>query len=75
MSRLSEWSGPGAINDPCLLLGANAKGEEAVTELQSRAQFSLWATLRAPLLLSQTIVNMSAHRLETYTNPEVKQRS
>ena len=38
-------------------------------------QFSMWATIHAPLLLSQTIVNMSAHRLETYSNTEVRQFS
>jgi hypothetical protein len=30
-----------------------------------------WAVLAAPMLLSQSIVNMSAHRLQTYLNQEV----
>ena len=71
MASLSPYSGEGYNNDPCLLLGADAKGQEAVTEQQSRAQFSMWSVLRAPLLLSQEIANMSASRLETYSNVEV----
>jgi hypothetical protein len=71
MLALATNGGPGAWNDPCLLLGANHRGEEAVTEQQSRAQFTAWALLAAPMLLSQSIVNMTAHRLETYLNTEV----
>lgn len=71
MAPLWPYAGPYYGNDPCLLLGADSKGADAVTELQSRAQFSMWAVLRAPMLLSQSVVNMSAHRLETYSNAEV----
>jgi hypothetical protein len=71
MAALWANAGPGGWNDPCLLLGADSKGNEDVTELQSRAQFSMWAVLAAPMLLSQSVVNMSANRLETYTNTEV----
>jgi hypothetical protein len=71
MAPLWPYAGPYYGNDPCLLLGADNAGVQAVTEQQSRAQFSMWAVLRAPMLLSQSVVNMSAHRLETYTNTEV----
>ena len=71
MAPLWMYAGPGAFNDPCLLLGADSRGVDAITEAQSRAQFSLWAVLAAPMLLSQTIVNMTAHRLATYSNQEV----
>lgn len=71
MLTLAPNGGPGAWNDPCLLLGADSRGNEAQTEQQSRFQFTAWAVLAAPMLLSQTIVNMSANRLETYLNREV----
>lgn len=41
MAPLWPFSGPGYMNDPCLLLGADSSGKDAVTELQSRAQFSM----------------------------------
>lgn len=53
------------------IAGADAAGQNAVTELQSRAQFSMWAVLRAPMLLSQSVVNMTSNRLQTYSNAEV----
>jgi len=71
MAPLWPNAGPGGFNDPCLLLGTNGRGVETVTELQSRAQFSMWAVLAAPMLLSQSVTNLSAHRLETYSNSEV----
>lgn len=71
MLPLWPHAGPGGWNDPCLLLGAGADGTDAVTEQQSRFQFSAWAVLAAPMLLSQNVRNMSAFRLATYTNPEV----
>jgi hypothetical protein len=71
MAPLWPYSGVGYNNDPCLLLGADDSGAQAVTEAQSRAQFTMWAVLRAPLLLSQSVINMSAARLATYSNAEV----
>jgi hypothetical protein len=71
MFALAANGGPGAWNDPCLLLGADEKGDEAQTEQQSRFQFTAWALLAAPMLLSQSVVNMSPARLETYLNEEV----
>jgi hypothetical protein len=46
-------------------------GQDAVTELQSRAQFSMWAVMASPLLLSQNVRNLSTYRLQTYLNLEV----
>jgi hypothetical protein len=71
MLALFPNGGPGGWNDPCLLLGADARGNNAQTEQQSRFQFTAWALLAAPMLLSQNIPNMSAHRLQTYSNAEV----
>ena len=57
----------GSWNDPCLLLGEDMNGNSDVTPEQSRFQFTAWAVLAAPLLLSQNVRNLSSYRLETYT--------
>ena len=66
---LNKYSGPGGFNDPCLLVGngPNAK----ITNLQSRAQFSMWSVMMAPLLISSDITTLSGMNLETYTNKYV----
>lgn len=44
MASLAAYAGPSkGWNDPCLLLSKDHSGKLAVSELQSRAQFSLWA--------------------------------
>jgi len=65
------YAGPGGWNDPCLLLGRDMNGNQAVTDQQGRAQFSMWATLSAPMLLSQNVRNLTQMQLETYLNTEV----
>eukprot|EP00438_Fugacium_kawagutii_P016456 Skav207246 [mRNA] locus=scaffold523:545418:553164:- [translate_table: standard] len=64
-------AGPGGWNDPCLLLSKSSSGKLLMTELQTRAQFSMWAVLAAPLLISGSVLNMSAETLATYSNKEV----
>lgn len=71
MEALSKFSGPGGWTDPCLLLGRDAKGNEAVTDNQGRAQFSMWAIMASPLLLSNNVRNLTSFQLETYLNREV----
>ena len=71
MFELATNGGPGSWNDPCLLLGADENGNEAQTDQQSRFQFTAWALLAAPMLLSQDVIKMSPFRLETYLNEEV----
>lgn len=41
------------------------------TETQARAQFSMWAVMSAPLLISASIEQASAFMLETWGNEEV----
>ena len=53
-----------------MLLGSSA-GAVKMTPQQSRTQFSLWSVMAAPLLLGSSMLSMSAHDLETYTNAEV----
>jgi alpha-galactosidase len=70
-ANLSQYAGPGGWNNPCLLLGNDVNNNPLITELQSRAQFSMWSILAAPLVLSQNIRNFSTFLYETYTNIEV----
>eukprot|EP01084_Bolivina_argentea_P276108 471031_1 len=67
--ELHRYSGRGGWNDPCLLL-ANGP-HHSINELQSRAQFSMWAIMSAPLLISSDVRNISAYTLETYSNKYV----
>ena len=71
MLNLFENGGAGGWNDPCLLLGNDMHGSPAQTEQQSRFQFTAWALLAAPMLLSQDVINITPFRLETYLNEEV----
>jgi len=68
---LAQFASPGGWNNPCLLIGTDAFGHSIITELQSRFQFSMWAVLAAPLVLSTNIRMLSEYMLDTYTNTEV----
>lgn len=71
-SQLAANAGPDkGWNDPCLLLAEDLNGNLRVTQLQSRAQFSMWAVMASPLIISANIRNMSSMNIETYTNAEV----
>ena len=71
MAPLFPFAGPGGFNDPCLLLGRDVNGNADVSDQQGRFQFSMWATLAAPMLLSSNVRNLTAMQLETYKNLEV----
>ena len=49
---LAKNAGPGGWNDPCLLLAEDWQGNLRVTQLQSRAQFSMWAVMASPLVIT-----------------------
>ncbi|CAE7255349.1 putative alpha-galactosidase [Symbiodinium microadriaticum] len=68
---LSEYGGPGGWNDPDMLVGSSSGAAVKMTPQQSRTQFSLWSVMAAPLLLGSSMLSMSSHDLETYTNAEV----
>ena len=70
-ANLAAHAKPGAFNDPCLLISADAHGTALQTEVQTRAQFSLWAMMASPLLISGNVRNLSAYNLATYSNTEV----
>lgn len=68
---LEGFAGPGGWNDPDMLLTSNPSSKRHLSPAQSRSQFSLWAALAAPLMLSGPIGELSAWDLETYSNREV----
>ena len=70
MAPLYSYAGPGGFNDPCLLLGTSSNGKQDVTDLQGRAQFTMWAMLAAPMLISSNIRNLTAYQTETYLSGE-----
>jgi len=71
LAGLEKYAGPGGWNDPCLLLSKTWQGKDRVTELQSRAQFSMWAVVAAPLMISGSLFEMSTYTLATYSNDAV----
>jgi len=68
---LEVYSGPGGWNDPCLLLSQDYQGNYAVTELQSQFQFTMWAIMASPLLISGNVRQMTSGNLATYSNADV----
>jgi len=64
---LSQYAGPGHWNDPDML----EVGNEGLTVAESRAQFSLWAILAAPLMAGNDVRNMSEEIRAILTNEEV----
>ena len=71
LAPLSQYSAPGGWNDPCLLLSQDWSGKRIMTELQIKAQFSMWAVVSAPLLISGSVTHMTADTLATYSNKKV----
>lgn len=64
---LWKYAGPGHWNDPDML----EVGNSGLTLAESRAHFSLWAILAAPLMAGNDIRNMKPEVKEILTNPEI----
>ncbi|MEO3814106.1 ricin-type beta-trefoil lectin domain protein [Sphaerisporangium sp. B11E5] len=64
---LEAYSGPGGWNDPDML----EVGVGSMTATESRAHFSLWSLLNAPLIAGNDIRSMSAETRAILTNTEV----
>ncbi|MEU5697068.1 glycoside hydrolase family 27 protein [Actinosynnema sp. NPDC020468] len=64
---LEVWARPGAWNDPDML----EVGNGALTPDESRAHFSLWAVLSAPLLAGNRLDAMSEDTRRVLTNRDV----
>jgi len=72
MAPLAAYAGPGFWLDPDMLVGLRTQdGQVQLTELQMRAQFTLWSLLCAPLLIGSSLFKASSYTLATYTNREV----
>ena len=70
-AKLSENAGPGGWNDPCLLLAEDMNGNQRMTELQTKAQFSMWSIMKSPLLISANLRNISQNNIDTFSNEAV----
>jgi alpha-galactosidase len=60
-------AGPGHWNDPDMM----EVGNPGLSDTESRAHFSMWAIMAAPLIAGNDVTRMSATTIETLTNPEV----
>jgi alpha-galactosidase len=64
---LESYAGPGGWNDPDML----EVGNGALTDSESRAHFSLWALLNAPLIAGNDLRTMTAATRTILTNTDV----
>jgi alpha-galactosidase len=64
---LEKYAGPGQWNDPDML----EIGNGVLTESESRAHFSLWCMLAAPLMAGNDLSNMDAVTKNILTNAEM----
>jgi alpha-galactosidase len=67
MADLAPYAGPGHWNDPDML----EVGNGGMTDTESRAHFSLWAILAAPLIAGNDMATMSAVTRAILTNRDV----
>lgn len=67
VANLSEYSGPDHWNDPDML----EVGNTHLTMSESRAHFSLWCMLAAPLMAGNDLRSMTSEVKEILTNKEL----
>ncbi|XP_057835931.2 alpha-galactosidase isoform X1 [Cryptomeria japonica] len=67
--KWASYAGPGGWNDPDMLEVGNGK----MSTEEYRSHFSIWALMKAPLLLGCDIRSMSPETVEIITNEEVIQ--
>ncbi|CAL5404736.1 unnamed protein product [Camellia sinensis] len=65
--KWAAYAGPGGWNDPDML----EVGNGGMTFLEYRAHFSIWALMKAPLLIGCDVRNMTAETFELLSNKEV----
>ncbi|KAH7654057.1 Glycoside hydrolase family 27 protein [Dioscorea alata] len=63
----ASYAGPGGWNDPDML----EVGNGGMTYPEYRAHFSIWALMKAPLLIGCDVRHMTAETLEILSNKEV----
>ena len=67
VNSLRQYSGPGHWNDPDMLM----VGVNSLNANQSRAHFSMWCMLAAPLILGNDVRNMTPEIKNILLNKEV----
>ncbi|KAI0519325.1 hypothetical protein KFK09_006768 [Dendrobium nobile] len=65
--KWASYAGPGGWNDPDML----EVGNDGMNYSEYRSHFSIWALMKAPLLIGCDVRNMSAETLEILSNKEV----
>lgn len=65
--KWASYGGPGGWNDPDML----EVGNGGMTYQEYRAHFSIWALMKAPLLIGCDVRNLTAETLEILSNEEV----
>ncbi|CAL0327554.1 unnamed protein product [Lupinus luteus] len=65
--KWAAYAGPGGWNDPDML----EVGNGGMTYEEYRAHFSIWALMKAPLLIGCDVRNLTAETLEILSNKEV----
>ncbi|KAI8032472.1 Alpha-galactosidase 3 [Camellia lanceoleosa] len=65
--KWAAYAGPGGWNDPDML----EVGNGGMTYLEYRAHFSIWALMKAPLLIGCDVRNMAAETFKLLSNKEV----
>ncbi|WCJ20059.1 Alpha-galactosidase [Euphorbia peplus] len=66
-NKWASYAGPGGWNDPDML----EVGNGGMTYQEYRSHFSIWALMKAPLLIGCDVRNMTAETYEILTNKEV----
>eukprot|EP01121_Diplochlamys_sp_Union-15-3_P017135 TRINITY_DN5972_c0_g1_i1.p1 TRINITY_DN5972_c0_g1~~TRINITY_DN5972_c0_g1_i1.p1 ORF type:complete len:529 (-),score=71.78 TRINITY_DN5972_c0_g1_i1:40-1626(-) len=71
--NIEKYAGPGAWNDPDMLVVGSPPSRlgSGLTPTEALAHFSLWAVLKAPLLASAWIQNLTADYLQIFLAPEI----
>ncbi|KAI5670392.1 hypothetical protein M9H77_10756 [Catharanthus roseus] len=65
--KWAAYAGPGGWNDPDML----EVGNGGMTFQEYRSHFSIWALMKAPLLIGCDVRNMTAETFAILSNPEV----
>ncbi|XP_010937996.2 alpha-galactosidase 3 isoform X2 [Elaeis guineensis] len=65
--KWASYAGPGGWNDPDML----EVGNGGMTHMEYRGHFSIWALMKAPLLIGCDVRNMTAETFEILSNEEV----
>lgn len=66
-NQYHQYAGPGGWNDPDMLEVGNGK----LTVAEQRSHFTLWAVMKAPLLLGNDLTNMKQETLDILRNKNI----